>query len=115
MTQRNVWLAFLLLCITWGTSFLFIKLALVDLHPATLVPLRLTMGMLVLLAVARWRKLTLPRDWRVWQHLFIMGPCPGGLCQCPTICRGKHHDSVRGGQHPLCGVPAECAGLRGTG
>ncbi len=73
MSPRNVWLSFLLLSITWGTSFLFIKIALDDLHPATLVALRLTVGMLTLLAVARWRKLTLPRQWAVWQHLFVIG------------------------------------------
>ena len=73
MSQRNVWLAFLLLSVTWGTSFLFIKLALADLHPSTLVALRLTVGTVVLLLVARWRKLSLPRDRRTWQHLFLIG------------------------------------------
>lgn len=73
MSQRNVWLAFLLLSITWGTSFLFIKVALVDLHPSTLVALRLTMGVVALLAVVRWRNLPLPRQWDVWRHLGVIG------------------------------------------
>lgn len=71
--QRNVWIAFLILAVTWGTSFMFIKVALKDLTPATLVALRLTVGAAALLLIARWQKLPLPQGWAIWQHLFVVG------------------------------------------
>ncbi len=71
--QRNVWLAFLLLSLAWGTSFLFIKIALVALPPATLVALRLTIGATALLLISRWQKLALPVKRDVWGHLFLVG------------------------------------------
>ena len=71
--SRNVWLAFLLMALAWGSSFLFIKIALVDLRPATLVALRLTVGAAALLLVARWQKLPLPRNGQTWGHLFVLG------------------------------------------
>ncbi len=71
--QRNVWIAFLVLAVTWGTSFMFIKVALEDLPPATLVALRLSVGAAALLIVSHWQKLPLPRGGVIWQHLFVVG------------------------------------------
>ena len=73
MDQRKVWSAFLLLALAWGTSFLFIKIALTGLQPATLVALRLTIGALTLMAIVRWQKLAVPRSGVVWWHLFVVG------------------------------------------
>ena len=57
----------------WGTSFLFIKVALETLLPLTLVGLRLLSGCLALAVIVRWRGLTLPASWTVWGHLLVLG------------------------------------------
>ncbi len=57
----------------WGTSFLFIKVALETLLPLTLVGLRLLIGWLALGVIIRWRGLTLPASWAIWRHLLVLG------------------------------------------
>ncbi|MEW5985096.1 MAG: DMT family transporter [Chloroflexota bacterium] len=69
----RVWLAFLLLALAWGTSFLFIKLGLATLRPMTLVALRLLVGWLGLMVIAGRLRLALPRRWETWRHLVFMG------------------------------------------
>lgn len=71
--NRRVWAAFLLLALAWGTSFMFIKIAVQTVQPITLVSLRLLIGWLGLLLVMRWRGAALPRRWRVWRHLLVVG------------------------------------------
>lgn len=73
MNDRKVWAAFLLLALTWGSSFLFIKIAVQTLQPFTLVALRLGVGLVGLLVLMRLRGQSLPRSRTVWQHLFVMG------------------------------------------
>jgi len=71
---RTDWLLFIFLGFLWGSSFLFIKIGVgAGLPPFTLVMLRLLIGfglLSVVVAVARER---LPRDPRVYGHLFVMG------------------------------------------
>lgn len=66
------WLpAFLALALIWGTSFLFIKVGIRELHPLWLTFGRVGAGaatLLVVLAVTRDR---LPRDRRIWAHLVV--------------------------------------------
>lgn len=71
--ERLVWVAFLLLALAWGTSFMFIKVAVQTVQPLTLVAGRLLIGWLGLLLIMRWRGLTLPRRWDVWRHLLVVG------------------------------------------
>ena len=73
VANRKVWAAFLLLALAWGTSFMFIKIAVQTVQPVTLVSLRLLIGWLGLLLVMRWRDAALPRQWRVWRHLLVVG------------------------------------------
>jgi drug/metabolite transporter (DMT)-like permease len=72
-SESRVWTAFVLLGLAWGSSFLFIKIALRTLEPLTLVGLRLMVGWVGLVAIAWWRGLALPRGWAVWRHLAILG------------------------------------------
>lgn len=66
------WLAMLLLLGTiWGLSFLFIKVAEIDLHPLVLTVVRLALGTGVLLAVVVARREVPPRDPRVWAKLLV--------------------------------------------
>lgn len=63
---------FLLVAAIWGASFLFIKVAVVELHPLWLTFGRVAAGtvtLLVVLAVSRDR---LPTDLRLWGHLVVV-------------------------------------------
>ena len=63
------WGAFLLLGSIWGSSFLWIKIAVADVSPATLAAFRLLFGLIGLLIVARvtgQRFTTLRSHWRAY-------------------------------------------------
>jgi drug/metabolite transporter (DMT)-like permease len=60
-----------MLALLWGSSFLFIKVAVEGVSPAQLVLARLALGALVLLAFMVARRERLPRDGRLWGHLVI--------------------------------------------
>jgi drug/metabolite transporter (DMT)-like permease len=62
-----------LLALLWGSSFLWIKLALDGLSPTQLVLGRLVLGaaILVLVLVVRVRRLRMPRDRTTWLHLTV--------------------------------------------
>jgi drug/metabolite transporter (DMT)-like permease len=60
-----------LLALLWGSSFLFIKVAVEGVSPVQLVLARLALGALVLLALVAARREPLPRDARLWGHLVI--------------------------------------------
>jgi drug/metabolite transporter (DMT)-like permease len=55
------WLAFILLGLAWGSSFLWIKIALAEIGPFTLVAFRLLFGALGLLALLWLKRQPLPR------------------------------------------------------
>lgn len=57
----------------WGSSFLFIKLALSGLAPVQIVLGRLSAGALVLLTIVTLRRQRMPREPRLWAHLALMG------------------------------------------
>lgn len=67
------WGAFLLLGSIWGSSFLWIKIALVELSPFTLVGYRLLFGALGMLLVLFARRPSFPEERRVWAMLILMG------------------------------------------
>jgi drug/metabolite transporter (DMT)-like permease len=69
------WGAFALLGLIWGSSFLWIKIAVADIHPFVLVLFRVIFGLLGLLAVARWQRLSLPRDRATLLKFAFMGVC----------------------------------------
>lgn len=71
--EEVVWTSFLLLALTWGTSFMFIKIAVQNVQPLTLVTGRLFIGSLGLLLIMFWRGLRFPRQWRIWRHLLVIG------------------------------------------
>lgn len=73
MDDRRVWAAFALLALAWGTSFMFIKIAVQSLEPMTVVAFRLLIGWLGLYMIARWRGVALPTSRRVWLHIAVIG------------------------------------------
>ena len=75
MTQpatRADWLIFLALGFMWGSSYLFIKLAVDSFGTFTLVALRLLIGAAFLWVVVRASRTPLPRDRRAYMHLVVM-------------------------------------------
>src|SRR6476659_2948858 len=71
-SNRIDWAVFLALGFMWGSSYLFIKLAVDDFGTFTLVALRLVVGALLLWAVVRVAHQPLPRDRRAYGHLLVM-------------------------------------------
>jgi drug/metabolite transporter (DMT)-like permease len=67
------WLVFSLLGLVWGSSFLWIKVAVQEIGPATLVGFRLLIGLLALGAVVAFRRPTFPRDRRTLIVLGLVG------------------------------------------
>ncbi len=67
------WLAFILLGTIWGSSFLWIKIAVQEIGPLLLVALRLLFGILALIVVAAVTRPEWPRQRRVWINLTILG------------------------------------------
>ncbi|WP_200210132.1 DMT family transporter [Micromonospora coerulea] len=68
------WLpGFLALAAIWGSSFLFIKVGIEELHPLHLTLYRVATGALTLLVVLAALRDRLPREPRVWAHLFVVG------------------------------------------
>src|SRR3989304_3099378 len=73
IVKAKEWTAFGLLGLIWGSSFLWIRIAVQDIGPFTLVALRLLFGLLGLLAVMAYKKQPIPRDRRTLRSLAIMG------------------------------------------
>ncbi|MFC4237620.1 DMT family transporter [Thalassospira xianhensis] len=59
------------LALLWGSSYLFIKIALTDIPPITLIAIRVGIASLFLFAVMSWRGERFPRDGKVIGMLLI--------------------------------------------
>lgn len=64
---------FALLALIWGSSFLFIKVAVDWLAPVDVAFARVALGALVLLVVLAVTRRRLPAGRAVWGHLFVIG------------------------------------------
>jgi len=73
-SSRIDWLIFVALGFFWGSSYLFIKIG-VDhgLQPFTLIMFRLAIGLVLIASVVAYVREPLPRDPRMYGHLFVMG------------------------------------------
>jgi drug/metabolite transporter (DMT)-like permease len=69
---RADWIIFLALGFMWGSSYLFIKLAVDSFGTFTLIGLRLLIGAAFLWIVLRASRTALPRERRVYGHLIVM-------------------------------------------
>jgi drug/metabolite transporter (DMT)-like permease len=70
MKSRLVWL---LLCLIWGSTWLFIKLGLSDLPPFAFAGIRFVIASAILFAIIAARRLSLPRNRSDWMFLAITG------------------------------------------
>lgn len=71
MNARNL-LLLLTLAALWGPSFLFIKVAVEEIPPLTLVLGRVAIGATFLLIVLLAQRRRLPSDRRLWRHLAVV-------------------------------------------
>jgi drug/metabolite transporter (DMT)-like permease len=70
MKSRLVWL---LLCLIWGSTWLFIKLGLSDLPPFTFAGIRFVIASSILFAIIKARRLELPHNRADWTLLATTG------------------------------------------
>ena len=104
----------LLACI-WGWSFLFIKVAVAGMTPATVAFGRLALGMVSLLALLRLRGVRLPRDRTLWRHFTVMG-FMYGVAPFTLLAWGEQHitsalTSVLNASTPLFAAVAAAVSL----
>lgn len=71
--KTKEWTAFALLGLIWGSSFLWIRIAVQDTGPFTLVALRLLFGLAGLAVISLARKQPFPRDGKTILLLIVMG------------------------------------------
>jgi drug/metabolite transporter (DMT)-like permease len=67
------WLVFFLLGGIWSSSFLWIKIAVQEVSPVTLVSFRVLFGLLFGVAVILVQRVHLPREWQGWLPLLLLG------------------------------------------
>lgn len=71
--RSKEWVAFVGLGLIWGSSFLWIKVALDEMAPLMLVGWRVLFGLAGLAAVVAWRRSTFPRERRLWFWMALLG------------------------------------------
>ncbi|HEX5602298.1 MAG TPA: EamA family transporter [Pyrinomonadaceae bacterium] len=76
MKARLVWL---ILCVIWGSTWLFIKIGLENLPPITFAGIRFVIGCAILFAIIRIRGIQLPRARADWGLLAVTGILSFGL------------------------------------
>jgi drug/metabolite transporter (DMT)-like permease len=67
------WALLLTLSVLWGSSFLFVGVAVAEVPPFTLVAARLTIAAIVLYVIIKAIGLQLPQDRLSWRDFFIIG------------------------------------------
>ena len=67
------WFAFILLGTIWSSSFLWIKIAVAEVSPITLVAFRVLFGLLFTLIVIFIQRTPLPRGFKEWFPILLLG------------------------------------------
>ena len=67
------WFAFILLGVIWSSSFLWIKIAVQEGSPITLVAFRALFGLLFTVIVVLIQRIPLPRTFREWLPILLLG------------------------------------------
>lgn len=68
------WFVFLLLGAIWSSSFMWIKIAIQEVGPTTLVAFRAFFGLLFGVVVIIFQRVPLPRTMREWSPLLVVNP-----------------------------------------
>ena len=66
-------LIWLLLCLIWGTTWIFIKIGLEDLPPLAFASARFLLGVAILFVVIRVQKIPLPKTAKEWRLIALTG------------------------------------------
>lgn len=66
-------LVWLILCVVWGTTWIFIKRGLDDLPPVSFAAIRFTVACLLILPALWWQKIPFPKGRAAWIIIFITG------------------------------------------
>ncbi len=66
-------IVWLVLCLIWGTTWIFIKLGLNDLPPITFASARFVLAVLILLPIIYFQKLPWPRSGIEWRLIILTG------------------------------------------
>ncbi len=66
-------LIWLLLCIIWGTTWIFIKLGLADLPPISFAALRFSVACFLLFPIIIRQKFEFPKERRIWKIIILTG------------------------------------------
>jgi drug/metabolite transporter (DMT)-like permease len=67
------WLLLLAMAALWGISFVFSKIAVVEIEPMTLVFLRTALAALVLLAACHFNGVRMPTSFAAWRNYAVLG------------------------------------------
>jgi drug/metabolite transporter (DMT)-like permease len=67
------WLVFILLGVIWSSSFMWIKIAVQEIGPITLVAFRVLFGLLFGVVVILVQRVHLPRRFKEWFPLLVLG------------------------------------------
>ena len=63
----------LILCLIWGTTWIFIKIGLEDLPPISFAAARFILAVLILALIIKIQKIPLPKSWRDWHLILLTG------------------------------------------
>ena len=66
-------LVWLMLCIVWGSTWIFIKLGLEDLPPVSFAAIRFLVACLLLFPLLKFQKIALPQGRKIWIVILITG------------------------------------------
>lgn len=66
-------LVWLLLCLIWGSTWIFIKIGLEDLPPITFAVARFLLAVIILLFIIRIQKIPLPKTGKEWRLIALTG------------------------------------------
>ncbi len=73
-TALSAWFpGYLALTVIWGSSFLFIKVGVAELHPVHVTLGRVVTGAIAVLVILAATRTKLPRDLRTWGHFAVVG------------------------------------------
>src|SRR6188472_2232120 len=91
----------LVLATLWGASYTFLKVAVATIPPVTLIAGRTLIAGLLLVAIMRWRGISMPMDAANWRR-FLFQAClnsvhsldDGGLGYAGAGCRRRNHPQL---------------------
>ena len=66
-------LVWLILCLIWGTTWIFIKIGLDDLPPIAFAAARFLLGVIILFFVIKIQKIPLPKTAKEWRLIALTG------------------------------------------